>query len=108
MPCDREYQYAVSFSTCSKDILMDSLQEAGMSPRRYGDTIAFTFEGQQATIEGGALTISGGRASQATVDRAAVVVKQNFSTQVVKQGAKKFGWTVQTTSAKNKLKIRHH
>lgn len=105
MPCDAIYDFAVNFGTCNKDILFDSLKEAGMNPRRAGESIFFTFEGRQAVVEDGSLTVRG--AEPAQTERCAAIVKQNFSAQVVKVGAKKFGWTV-TTTAKNKLKIRHH
>lgn len=105
MPCDQILNFPVDLALCNKDMLADTLKDMKINARRIGDAFYFQWEGRDASIVDGELTVNG--YSEAQTEEVARKIKSEFAHRTVRQATKRFGWTVQKTPVKNKIKLRH-
>jgi hypothetical protein len=97
VPCDQIITTKVKLKAESTETLEEALKAAGYTVRRYGTNLQVYGRGEQFSINDGELVTT--KQGQKAADLANSI-NRAYSTTVLKQQAKKYGWQVTEVKAK--------
>lgn len=105
MPCWNVIENTCDIGQCDRTVLIDALKDMGANPQTgYGGAVTFSTEHGTAFIRGGEVVIRG--ASQEAVDAVWKQVKQAITRTAIKKAAAKFGWKIEVSKDRTKIKLR--
>jgi len=102
MPCDQIILNRVDLALADRATLLEALKvfSSPVTVVENGERIGFLHKGRRYEIANGQLT-----SQYRDVGEVADLVKQAYSTQVLKKAASKFGWAMKKTTADNKYSL---
>jgi hypothetical protein len=102
MPCDQIVKNSLKLENAigHLDVLADTLREMGYSVIRDGERLTFSGNGLSGTFQKGRFDTRSYNGAKLDGD----AINQKFGVNVVKKGAKQFGWDFKVTG-ENKIQI---